>query len=82
MRVGVGRPLLPAEPEHKSSPILAKVINLWRVTYVSQCWDEEKLSLTFKIKNKVKTLSFANLGKAFGTSKYTKRKVIYNNIQI
>lgn len=78
MRVGVGRPLLPAEPEHKSSPILAKVINLWRVTYVSQCWDEEKLSLTFKIKNKVKTLSFANLG----TSKYTKRKVIYNNIQI
>lgn len=65
MRVGVGRLLLPTEPEHKSTPILAKVINLWRVTYVSQCWDEEKLSLTFKKKNKAKTLSFANLGIAF-----------------
>lgn len=28
MRAGVGRPLLPTYPEHKSTPILAKVINL------------------------------------------------------
>jgi hypothetical protein len=35
MRAGVERPLLPTEPEHKSTPILAKVINLWRMTYIA-----------------------------------------------
>ena len=76
---------MPTEPEHKSTPILAKVINLGRMTYISQYWDRVKPSLPLLGKNmKLKHYYLITWTKPLKllSIRFTERKIIYNKVKM